>query len=146
MAEQFGSSEAMYSSAPNSRFSAARRTLAAADTGLYGHDVLSEAMFATNCSGVQNAAFAAASRWISSALMGGRFSAETAIVSSFKLPMTACKEPLAIMSLGDYPVTCNMHAKHMCKGAGGRKVLDKELPEMLKIGPDSWRVTAQVQV
>ena len=108
MAEQFGSSEAMYSCARNSRFSAARRTLEAAEMGVYGYDVLSEATFATKCFGEQNAAFAAATRWIRSGLVGGRFSAETAIVSSFKLPMTACEEPLAIMNLDEYPVTCNM--------------------------------------
>ena len=137
----------MHLSTQNSRFPSARQTLAAADAGVYTHGVLSEAVFATQCYGVRNAAFAAAKRWIASVCAGGTVSAETAIVSRMKLPMTACEELLAITSFDDYPVTCKMHARHLCKGAGGRAVPDtRELPEMLKIGPDSWRVTAQVQV
>lgn len=139
----------MFSSPQNSHFPAARRTLIAADTGVYGPDVLSVAIFATEWHGVRNAAFPAVTRWIRSILVGGssppEFSTDTAIVSSFKLPMTTCEETLNIMSLEGCPVTCNMQSKRLCKGAGGRKVRDiKERPEVLKIGPDSWRVTAQV--
>lgn len=76
---------------------------------------------------------------------GSDITTETAILSDHKLPAGLTSEALDVVTLDGLLASCKLTAKHETKGAGGRKVVDdKELPAVVKAGPDTWLVTIEV--
>ena len=107
--------------------------------------VVLEGEYKTGIYGSRNAVFAACQRWICSMFQGGDIATETAILSDHKLPAGLTPESLDVVSFDGMRVSCKLTAEHKSKGAGGRKVVDdKELPAVVKTGPDSWLVSVEV--
>lgn len=139
----------MYTSHKSNYLSVAREVLKQADTGpRQAEHVLLDADLETGYHGLQHAAFPACKRWLLAffCVDGISTATETAILSTNTLPQATTSETLDIADLNGMIVRCDLKAKHTCKGAGGRPVIDdKELPAVQKRGPDTWLVSAVVR-
>ncbi len=137
----------LVSRAQMAAYSAARHALAEADQAFCADTLASNEAFAGSASGHRHAVIVAAVQWLAQFFDNSGCVSEVAVVSSTPLRLERPKpDDSVITSIHGTPVICRLQAERTGNGAGGRPVVDdKVLPVIQKKGPDSWRVTAQVE-
>lgn len=127
-------------------FAKARRALQDADldTGLCPIGTYHPAAMAG--AGLRHPACFAAFRWLAAVFKGNSSSCETSLLSASKLPIGDTESNILELAVSHgQPISCQLSAKHTCKGAGGRPVPQTQDGVVVtKKGPDSWLVTAKV--
>ncbi|KAL3135989.1 hypothetical protein ABBQ32_007029 [Trebouxia sp. C0010 RCD-2024] len=126
-------------------FAKARRALQDADldTGLCPIGTYHPAAMAG--AGLRHPACFAAFRWLAAVFKGNSSSCETSLLSASKLPIGDTESNILELAVSHgQPISCQLSAKHTCKGAGGRPVPQTQDGVVVtKKGPDSWLVTAK---
>ena len=88
----------------------------------------------------------AAYRWLAALFENADAASETSILSVSGLSSGATEtDKLQLALINGQPVSCQMSARRIGKGAGGRRVKDALHDSVIsKKGPDSWSMSAQV--
>lgn len=126
-------------------FAKARRALQDADKGVCPIGTYYPADLADV--GLGHPACFAVFRWLAASFEGNSStSCETSLLSASKLPIGDIESDILELAVSHgQAISCQLSAKHTCKGAGGRRVSqEQDEVKVTKKGPDSWLVTAEV--